>query len=127
MVLNSSPAQQAPPDAPRDASTEVSSSRASLFGNASSPRTPPLVESPSYSSPTPTPPNTPSPLDRRVYKDLDRFPSRIPRDDTQSDQTSGDFPNLAKDPSLPYEAWETVSNTLGQLRELRTAQPAKLI
>ncbi|KAJ5459400.1 hypothetical protein N7530_011344 [Penicillium desertorum] len=80
MVLNSSPAQQPPHDAPSGAPTEVSSSRASLFGNASPTRTPPLVESPSSPPPQPLP----------------------------SDQTSGDFPYLAREPSLPYEAWENV-------------------
>jgi hypothetical protein len=130
MILNSSPAQQVPPDAsrdaPRDAPTKAPSSRASLFGNGRPSRNPPLVESPS-SSPTPSPPGTPSPLDRRPSNKLNRSPSRAHRVDALSDQTSGDFPYLAREPSLPYEAWENVSNTLGQLIELRSAQPANLI
>jgi hypothetical protein len=118
MILNSSPAQQAPPDAsrdaPRDAPTKAPSSRASLFGNGRPSR-------------TPSPPGTPSPLDRRISNKLNRSPSRAHRVDALSDQTSGDFPYLAREPSLPYEAWENVSNTLGQLIELRSAQPANLI
>ena len=127
MVLNSSPDQQAPPDAPRDAPTGIFS-RTSLFGNASRPHTPPLAKSSSSSpSPNPTRPSTPSPLDRRLSNNLNPSPLRAPRDDGQSDQTSGDFPYLAREPSLPYEAWETVSNTFRQSMELRSAQPAILI
>ncbi|KAF3012100.1 hypothetical protein E8E15_000846 [Penicillium rubens] len=99
MILNSSPAQQAPPDAsrdaPRDAPTKAPSSRASLFGNGRPSR-------------TPSPPGTPSPLDRRISNKLNRSPSRAHRVDALSDQTSGDFPYLAREPSLPYEAWENV-------------------
>lgn len=115
MALNNSPAQQAPCDDPHDAPTEAPSSRTSLFGGTSppgTPRTPRLAESP---SPSPSPPNTPSPLDRRLSGDLKHSPSRTPLDDAQSDETSGEFPYLARGPSLPYEAWETVSTTLGQI------------
>ncbi|CAI7588456.1 unnamed protein product [Penicillium glandicola] len=105
MALNSSPVQNASSDVPTDVPTDTSSPHSSLFDSTSPPRTPHLAESP---SPTPSPPNTPSPLDRRQSSNLNRSPSRPPRDDADFGETMVDIPCLVREPSLPYEAWETV-------------------
>lgn len=107
MALNSPPIQKAPGDA-----TKVSTSCPSLFNETSPPGTPRLAESP---SPTPSLPNTPSPLDKRLSDSLNHPPLRTRRDDARSDQTSSEILYLARELSLPYEAWETVSTTLGQI------------
>ncbi|KAJ5589021.1 hypothetical protein N7537_011699 [Penicillium hordei] len=107
MALNSPPVRQAPRDAPTDPTSapgRVSSSYTSLFGGTSSPRTPHLAESP---SPARGLPNTPSPLDGHPSVNLNHSPSRTPNN-VQSGETSSDFRYLAREPSLPYEAWETV-------------------
>lgn len=108
MALNSSPVQKPSRGVP----TEFSYSHTSLFDEASPPGTPHLAESP---SPTPSLPNTPSPLDRRLSNDLNHPPSQTQHDDARSYQPSGAFRYFAREPSLPYEAWETVSTTLGQI------------
>ncbi|KAF7525953.1 hypothetical protein PCG10_004463 [Penicillium crustosum] len=108
MALNSPPVQQAPRDAPTDptgAPGRASPTYTSLFGGTSPRRTPHLTESP---SPTSSLPNTPSPLDRHLSGHLNRSPSRTPSNNFQSDETSRNFRYLAREPSLPYEAWETV-------------------
>ncbi|KGO75899.1 hypothetical protein PITC_039820 [Penicillium italicum] len=107
MAMNSPRVQKAPRDTPTDAPNEVSSSRISLFNEISPPGTPHLAES---SSPTLSLANTPSPLDRRLSKNLNHPPSQAPPDDARSGQISDDFTYFAREPSLPYEAWETVFN-----------------
>ncbi|KAK4862279.1 hypothetical protein LT330_003417 [Penicillium expansum] len=101
MALNSPPVQKPSRGVP----TEFSYSHTSLFDEASPPGTPHLAESP---SPTPSLPNTPSPLDRRLSNDLNHPPSQTQHDDARSYQPSGAFRYFAREPSLPYEAWETV-------------------
>ncbi|KAJ5382929.1 hypothetical protein N7517_000840 [Penicillium concentricum] len=103
MALDSSPVQPPRSDAPTGVSTRRSH-HSSLFGGPSPPGTPRLAESPSS---TPSPPNTPSPLERRTSGNLSRS-SSTSSDDTQSGRASGNLRYLAREPSLPYEAWEAV-------------------
>ncbi|KAJ5687880.1 hypothetical protein N7536_010499 [Penicillium majusculum] len=108
MALNSLPVQQAPRDAPTDptgAPGRASSPYTSLFGGTSPRMTPQLTESP---SPTSSLPNTPSSLDMRLSGNLDHSPSRTPSNNVQSGETFGNLRYLIREPSLPYEAWETV-------------------
>lgn len=115
MALNSLPVQQAPRDAPTDptvAPGRASSPYTSLFGGTSPRMTPHLTESP---SPTSSLPNTPSPLDGRLSGNLDHSLSRTLSNNVQSGETPGNLRYLVREPSLPYEAWETVSTTLGQI------------
>ncbi|KAJ5926644.1 hypothetical protein N7516_008417 [Penicillium verrucosum] len=106
MALNSSRLMQALRDAgPTSAPGRASSSYTSLFGGTSTRRTPRLTESP---SPTPTLSNTPSSLNRRVSGNSNYSSSRTTSNNVQSGETSGNFRYLVREPSLPYEAWETV-------------------
>lgn len=113
MALNSSRLMQALRDAgPTSAPGRASSSYTSLFGGTSTRRTPRLTESP---SPTPTLSNTPSSLNRRVSGNSNYSSSRTTSNNVQSGETSGNFRYLVREPSLPYEAWEIVSTTPGQI------------
>ncbi|KAJ5950997.1 uncharacterized protein N7479_009410 [Penicillium vulpinum] len=101
MALNSSPTQNGSPDV----LAELSPSQSSLSVDTS-PRTPRLVES--Y-SPTASPPNTPSPLERHRSSNLNRVPLQLCGDGgTLSHHPSEEIQHLPREPSLPYEAWEAI-------------------
>ncbi|KAJ5494318.1 hypothetical protein N7463_010405 [Penicillium fimorum] len=108
MALNSSPVQPAPSDAPSDALIKIPSHHSSLFGGPSPPGTPHLARSPSSTS---SPPNSPSLLAKRKPGNSSRS-SSTSSDDTQSGQASGSLLYLAREPSLPYEAWEAVFHAM---------------